>query len=265
MELTIGNVLYWARTSLDYTKKDICCGLCSHTAFSRYENDDRVPSKEMCDIFFQRLGLDSERIEYALPMKQYREVEYDQNSILWKQSAVLEEARTKFFHKEYEEAKSLLKKAWTYSRADEIVEAINDKKMCLSNNELEIMFRYMMLNPRYYSESLIENYADYYYSGKSVNFLKKRLLNRIKLELLKKFIAQKNYGNALDLYEKLKECVIGDFDKEVMMELFSLSWKGKDEETDLKVLMSMLILAGRDGIIGEEGFELWQNIIKPKL
>ncbi len=264
MEPTIGNILYLARTSLKYTKKDICCGLCSHTAFSRYEKGERVPSKEMCDIFFQRLGLDSERIEYALPVKQYRDGENDLNNILLNQSSVLEKARTKYFHMKYDEVKEYLKKAWKYSRTDEIVDAIDNKNMCISNNELEIMFRYMMSHPSY-SDSLIENYTDYYYSGKSSNYLKKRLLNSIKLELLKKYILQENCGNALDLYENLKECAINEFDKEMMMELFSLSWNGKDEEKELSFLMSLLMSAGRDGMIGEEGLELWQNTIKPKL
>ncbi|MCR5667998.1 MAG: hypothetical protein K6G05_02970 [Lachnospiraceae bacterium] len=262
---TIGDILYLARMSWEYTKKDICCGLCSHTAYSRYEKDERVPSKEMCDIFFQRLGFDSERIEYAISMKKYLDGKKGLDNILFNQSSVLEKAIAKYFLMEYEESRELLKKAWKYSRADEIVDVIKDKKMCLSNNELEIMLRYMMSNLSCYSESLIENYADYYYSGKSINYQKKKLLNIIKLELLKKYIAQKNYGNAFALYEKLKVCAINDFDKEMMMELFSLSWKGKEEEKELSFLMSLLMSAGRDGMIGEEGLELWQNTIKPKL
>ena len=59
-----------------------------------------------------------------------------------------------------------------------------------------------------YNENMIESYIDDYYSGKSSNYLKRRLLNSIRLELLKKEIAKENYGNANVLYEGLKNCAI---------------------------------------------------------
>ena len=50
MEPTIGNILYLARTSLKYTKKDICCG-CVRTL--HFQDMKRVSEfrQKRCDIF----------------------------------------------------------------------------------------------------------------------------------------------------------------------------------------------------------------------
>ena len=208
MELTIGKIFFLARTGWKYSKKEVCCGLCSHTAYARYESDERIPTKEMCDIIFQRLGFDSERVEYAVPVKTYGSKKNEADGILNRQVEAIEKAKNEYRQMKFEEAKAYLNIAWKYSRTDDINEAIEDRKMCVSNNELEIIFQYMMSEVINYNENMIESYIDDYYSGKSSNYLKRRLLNSIRLELLKKEIAKENYGNANVLYEGLKNCAI---------------------------------------------------------
>ncbi|MDO5409077.1 MAG: hypothetical protein Q4F21_01335 [Lachnospiraceae bacterium] len=62
-EITLGEMFEQLRLKRHHTKKEICEGLCSITALTRYENNVRVPDKFLLDSILQRLGGDLIKFE----------------------------------------------------------------------------------------------------------------------------------------------------------------------------------------------------------
>lgn len=70
-EKTLGKLLKETREKRNITKTKLCKGLCTVTALSRYENDERIASKVFMDAFLERLGINPHKYEFILSDEEF--------------------------------------------------------------------------------------------------------------------------------------------------------------------------------------------------
>lgn len=158
---TLGDLITFTRKSKKISKTCLCHGLCSITALSRYENNERFPDKFLADSLLERLNLspykyefiDSEdefqlsmlreRIEIHLIEKKFGSVKNDLENyekhidkndflhyqyIFFKRALLYPNAASKM---------NLLKKALQYTNC---IFPNDNKKLLLTKNELKINY-----------------------------------------------------------------------------------------------------------------------------
>ena len=78
----IGEILYVLRMQRGLGQEDLCRGLCSNAALSRYELGERTPDRLLLNALMQRLGKSADKMATILFMEEY---EY----LLWKKQVLL--------------------------------------------------------------------------------------------------------------------------------------------------------------------------------
>jgi|GEM_PF-2928032 transcriptional regulator with XRE-family HTH domain len=67
---TFGNLIKSFRTKFKLSQKSLCRGLCSTSALSRYERDERFPEKIVAESLLERLGIGTNQIEFITTDKE---------------------------------------------------------------------------------------------------------------------------------------------------------------------------------------------------
>lgn len=75
IKLQIGQMLYDIRTEMEITQEELCEGLCTVSALSKYENGTRFPDSLLFHALMQRLGKSPSRINIMVsePEAEYYE------------------------------------------------------------------------------------------------------------------------------------------------------------------------------------------------
>lgn len=71
-ENAIGEILYKLRVRAEASQEQLCYGLCSISALSKYESGERIPDRLLLNVLFQRLGKSAYSIETVLSAEEYR-------------------------------------------------------------------------------------------------------------------------------------------------------------------------------------------------
>jgi len=77
----IGKILFTLRESTGADQKKLCFGLCSKTAYSRYEMGEVMPDRLLLNAFLQRMGKAADKLEMVLDNKEYQ-------YLMWKRQAL---------------------------------------------------------------------------------------------------------------------------------------------------------------------------------
>lgn len=80
-ENRVGKTLLALREAKGIAQEELCRGLCSKTALSRYESGDRVPDRLLLNAFLQRMGKAADKMTTVIHIGEY---EY----LLWKKKAL---------------------------------------------------------------------------------------------------------------------------------------------------------------------------------
>ncbi len=79
--IQIGDILYNLRTKKHISQSKLCRGLCSVSAFSRYERGERFPNWLLLNVFMQRLGVSASLITTTISVSEY-------TYLLWKRDVL---------------------------------------------------------------------------------------------------------------------------------------------------------------------------------
>lgn len=258
-EISIGEVLRLRRKALSVSKKNICNGICSHTAYTRYENNERLPGKLVCDLLLQRLGFDSAKVEYAISIK----LAEDKSSIEEKINRQQEIVKYNL-SLDCDERKEQLEKAWKLTRKDELYLFFQNNEKLLGDIEAKILQEYILLEKDNEDRlkalyGLKETLVNGSYSKE-----KQEILIDILIEIYKEELKLSNKEKANNAIELAREIAINNYDLKALSKIYGLQDSNAIED-ELDVLFTILISSGADGIISEEGQRLWESTINQKL
>ena len=194
---TLGNLLEETREKRKIKKVQLCHGLCTITALTRYEQDIRIPDKFLVDALLERLGLSTFRYEfvtseqefvYSMRRKQIQEYILNENfekALEAINDYMFQIKNTDKLHKQY----LFLKKAEIAGRYEEyklgleyLIEGMQCTE-CYIEDETDIknmLFSNIEMNIHYL-------YAKYLY------YDKKQDLSFCRFQLLKKYIDRKQW------------------------------------------------------------------------
>lgn len=165
-EMTLGEMLENMRTDKNISKVQLCEGICTITALTRYEQDVRVPDKFVIDCLLERLGKNPNKIEFIdtdeeFKMSMYRnriekkffqeefleveellkeyegEIRHAMN--LHQQYISFKRGQLAVIHRKLEDALELFLQALSYTKRKEIMEFGIGKKV-LSDIEVEVLY-----------------------------------------------------------------------------------------------------------------------------
>lgn len=71
-ENTVGNILYKLRSEAEASQEQLCYGLCSVSALSKYESGERLPDRLLLNVLLQRLGKSAYNMETVLSAEEYQ-------------------------------------------------------------------------------------------------------------------------------------------------------------------------------------------------
>lgn len=258
-EISIGEVLRLRREELSVSKKEIYNGICSHTAYARYENNERLPSKLVCDLLLQRLGFDSAKIEYAISIKLAEGESSIDEKIRQQQNIIKDNS----YH-DSENQRKQLEEAWMLTREDELNSSLQSDKKLLGDVECKILEEYVLLEENdlnklkalYNLKEILANNAQ--------SKEKQQIFIDVLIEIYMAELKMNNAGNANNAINLAMETAINNYDLKALSKIFGLRNNGTSDD-DLEVLFAVLKSTGFDGIISEEGQRLWENTISQKL
>ena len=125
-EMTLGEILEHMRMDRNIFKAQLCEGVCTITALTRYEQDIRVPDKFVIDCLLERLGKNANKIEF---------IDTDEE---FKMSMYRAQIEKKFFHEEFLEMEELLKE---YEGEIHHSENLHQQYICLKKGQLTAIYR----------------------------------------------------------------------------------------------------------------------------
>lgn len=298
-EITLGEMLESMRTDKNISKVQLCEGVCTITALTRYEQDIRVPDKFVIDCLLERLGKNSNKIEFIdtdeeFKMSMYRnqiekmfnqrnffeveelledyEAEIRHAKNLHQQYLFFWKGRLKEVHQEYEEAQKLLQEALSYTAREMITETGIGKKL-LSDTEVEILYHlarvYCEIEKREKAVYLLSELKEYLEQLERTDGKRIKYFPKVLLELAQEEKKNYNFGLACSYLKKAEELAIGeyqmsDLEKVLQMQLEIIEKTGasdedKAEKQDWILALKLVNMTLKDGMITKEGIELWEN------
>lgn len=297
-EITLGEMLESVRKDKNISKVQLCEGVCTITALTRYEQDIRVPDKFVIDCLLERLGKNSNRIEFIdtdeeFKMSMYRnqiekmffnrefseieeilkiyERELNHSRHLHRQYICLKRGQLTAVNGEYEYALELFYRALSYTERLVIIEHGIEKKV-LSNIEIEILYSlaeiYTKINEKEKGFFLVSELKKYLENlekndGKKIKYFPKVLLQLARMEK-----ENLNFGLASAYLKKaeellVKEYQICDLQKVLQLQVEIAEELGVSnreiEKKDRILALKLIDMTVKGSMITKEGIELWEN------
>lgn len=298
-EITLGEMQENIRTDKNISKVQLCEGVCTVTALTRYEQDMRVPDKFVIDCLLERLGKNSDKIEFIstdeeFKMSMYRdriEKKFSQGDFseveellkdyeseihhaknLHQQYLLFWRGRLKEIHKEYDKAHKLFQEALACTEREMIVQTGIEKRL-LSNIEVEIFYHfakvYCEIEEREKAVYLLLELKEYLERLERTDEKRIRCFPKVLLELAQEEKRNYNFGLAYSYLKKAEKLAIGeyrigDLERVLQMQLEIIektgaSDKDKEEKQDWILALRMVNMTLKDGMITKEGMELWES------
>lgn len=77
----LGNILYFLRKERGVSQEQLCLGLCTKGAYSKYEYGTQLPDRLLMNAFLQRMGKSVDKLETLLGLEEY-------HYFIWKRNAL---------------------------------------------------------------------------------------------------------------------------------------------------------------------------------
>ncbi|MCD8327065.1 MAG: helix-turn-helix domain-containing protein [Lachnospiraceae bacterium] len=77
---SIGETLKIIRREQNVSQEKLCLGLCSKTAYSRFELGERIPDRLLVNTLLERLGKDASKLSTVMQSEEY-------TYLIWRRSA----------------------------------------------------------------------------------------------------------------------------------------------------------------------------------
>lgn len=297
-EITLGEMLESMRIDKNISKVQLCEGVCTITALTRYEQDIRVPDKFVIDCLLERLGKNSNRIEFIdtdeeFKMSMYRnqiekmffnrefseieeilkiyEREINHSRHLHRQYICLKRGQLAAVNREYEYALELFYRALSYTERLAIIEHGIEKKV-LSNIEIETLYNlaeiYTKINEKEKAFFLVSELKKYLENlekndGKKIKYFPKVLLQLARMEK-----ENLNFGLVSAYLKKAEELLVKEYqicDLQKVLQL-QIEIEGElgvsDKEIEIKdrmLALKLIDMTVNGNMITKEGIELWEN------
>lgn len=297
-EMTLGEMLENLRIDKNIAKVQLCEGVCTITALTRYEQDIRVPDKFVIDCLLERLGKNPNKIEFIdtdeeFKMSMYRnqiekkllheeflEVEellkeYEGDIYhamnLHQQYISFKRGQLAVIHEEFEDALELFLQALSFTKRGEITELGIGKKV-LSDIEVEALYSlaeiYLKTGEKGKAVFLFSELREYLENLEKDDGKRIKYFPKVLLELAQEEKEKDNFGLASAYLKKAEEILIQEYQISNLKKMLQLRLEILDKtgETDRGAEIKDEILALRlvemtmeNGMITREGIELWEN------
>lgn len=297
-EMTLGEMLENMRTDKNISKVQLCEGICTITALTRYEQDVRVPDKFVIDCLLERLGKNPNKIEFIdtdeeFKMSMYRnriekkffqeefleveellkgyegEIRHAMN--LHQQYISFKRGQLAVIHRKLEDALELFLQALSYTKRKEIMEFGIGKKV-LSDIEVEVLYSlaeiYLKTGEKAKAVFLFSELKEYLENLEKDDGKRIKYFPKVLLELAQEEKDKDNFGLASAYLKKAEEILIQEYQisslkKMLKLQLEILEKTGEaDRGAEIKdqiLALSLVEMTIEDGTISREGIELWEN------
>ena len=298
---TLGRIIQENREKQQFSKKEVCRGLCSVMALSRYEMDERVPDKFLLDALLERLGLNPFRYEfvasdqefyYSVKRDQIEKIMYEENReeawnalkeyeshiqakdklhwqyLLLKKGSLLEK------EKKYNEAIAKFKKALEYTKSNEI-NIGKQKDIMLTNIEIELF--YLLGKIQYLKGNKKEAVA---YFRMLKEYMEQRKTSQDKWKEYYPYIlyclAQyefdfHNLGKSYEYVKQAEKVLLESYQFKGLYEILNLKktlcfrLKTQEKINEQFIQMLKLITMNKNGELTKEGLDLWESTANQQL
>lgn len=297
-EKTLGEMLENMRVNKNISKVQLCEGVCTITALTRYEQDIRVPDKFVIDCLLERLGKNSNKIEFIdtdeeFKMSMYRdqiekkflheeflemeellkeyegEIHHSENLHL--QYICFKKGQLEAIHREYEDALELFRRALSYTKRDVIAELGIEKKV-LSDIEVEALYRlaeiYLKTGEKAKAVFLFSELKQYLEKLEKDDRKRIKYFPKVLLELAQEEKENDNFGLVSAYLKKAEEILIQEYQISNMKKMLQLQLEilkktgAADKEAEIKdqiLALRLVEMTIENGMITREGIELWEN------
>lgn len=284
------------RTDKNISKVQLCEGVCTVTALTRYEQDMRVPDKFVIDCLLERLGKNSNKIEFIDTDEEFRismyrnqietlffnreflkvkeildvyEKQINRSRHLHQQYICLKKGQLATIDGEYEYALELFQRALSYTERLVIVEFGVEKRL-LSNIEIEILYSlaeiYTKINEKNKSFFVVSELKGYLKDLEKNNVERIKYLPKILLRLAEKEKDNFNFGLASSYLKEAEDILVKEYQISDLQKVLALQSEVAkqlgifDAETDNSdKILALKLIDMKDGMITKEGVELWEN------
>lgn len=292
-EKTLGSLLETARKEKGINKSILCRGLCTLTAYSRYEQDKRIPDKFLANALLERLGINPfryefvtsniefkysilrEKIEFLIWKKDFEKISKMINTYqkiekplgkLHKQYILFLQAYISLHTQAKDNTEDIFKSALKITECDE---AIKGEQMLFTDIEMKICY--------YYAEYLYHNgKQDYAYTLFNIlnNYFTKIQWDNVKREkyypniifhLAQQEFDSYNFGNALHYLQTSEKIMKNSYKIDGLYKILELknkfeNFKIEPEEINFRKALEIINIS-KSGKITEEGIKIWENTI----
>ena len=299
-EKTVGNLIKDIRENRGISRKELCRGLCSETALMRYECGERIPDKFMADALLERMGempyqyefIDSEQeFQYSVLRNkidkiQNKDIEKTQAYVreyekkitkkdtLHIQYLFMKKAEISMLKEEYLEAENFFKKSLALTTIYDINIEDFEKKlftMCEMNSLYGLAESYYLQKKERQDFSLFKELKQYMEKSRWDYKKRKRYYPQVLYRLAQQDMKEYNMGSAYKSLIEAKKLLMESYQKTHLREICELLErleqiipqkisKINGFTTALKILE-----LGNNGMITEEGIQLWENTVKHQL
>lgn len=295
LEVTLGEILEQYRKEQKIKKSQVCSGICTITAYTNYERDERVPDKYLIDCILERLGYDSNLLEFITTDEEFQFRRYrdwlEENLLSNTDRAVEVLARyekkltrVQKLHFQYirmcqgqikkecnacDEARAFLLEAFAYTqKLDLLTLGIGDN--LLSNIECSIYFHIaeIMEKENYSGALFMYRELKKYFQTRMRTEKKTEIYSKVLLKLAEDEAKNKNYGLAKNYLLESEQILIQRYKLSDLKENFllkrSLAQAGVldldlTEIEEMILVLQLLETADNDGMFTEESRQLWEN------
>lgn len=296
--MTFGKLLENARVSREISKTRLCKGICTITALTRYEQDERIPDKFLADFLLERAGVFTYKYEFITSEEEFHystkrkviddfiynnqlEIAFDEikkyeNSLkesdnLHRQYILLKKAIIQMKYMEIDEAMELIKQGLLLTQCDAY-----KKEMLFSNVEMQLCYKLSeCLCVRNESEKAhkilvnLKNNIEKFECGNKTNDYYPYILYRLAQLENECF----NFGKAYEYLCIAETYMLKEYKIHLLKDIMELKEdigrkvrmkEEKTKEKDFILALGLLELTG-DRIITKEGMEFWENTVKQQL
>lgn len=300
---TLGKLIKKTREYRKITKIRLCCGLCTVTALTRYEQDIRTPDKFIAHALLERLGLNPFKYEFVTSEQEFMysmrreqierflctgEIEkmldavydYEQqikaDDLLHIQYLLLKKAEIAGKRKEYLQGKLFLTEALKCTKCSNVCQE-ELRNIVLTDNEMKII--YLLAKFSYYNNEKNESYSKFQMLKKYIdkmgwdNEKAREYYPHILYRLAQQEEETCNWGNAWQYLHEAEFMLISNYKIDNLYEIVDLKKKiankiNKNESINLKdnfIAALKMIALSEHGKITEEGIQLWANTANRQL
>lgn len=299
---TLGELLKETREKRKISKTRLSKGLCTITALSRYENDERIASKVLVDALLERLGINPYKYEFIISEEEFlcsiirneinsfiRNAQYDSASKaiekyerriklgknLHLQYICLKRGELMMSHKEYCKAEDYLIKGLECTDCEIGTKQIINN-ILLTNIEMELFYKLaeclFLQNKQEEAYVIFCKLKEYIDSIDWDNEKKTKYYPHILYRLSNIEMEKENIEVAYEYIVEAENIMLQEYKIEEFIEILQLKNKLKclkveeikAEEKEFLLALEIINLTSEGNIL-EKGVGLWENIVNQQL